>query len=94
MSKGEYRWNGFFFGKEKMTNRESVLSSAPEKKLVAVIEDQNDEFKQQAISPIICEGDVIGAVIMMDAENKMKMGEVEKKLVQSAAAFLGRQMEQ
>ena len=79
---------------EKMTNRESVLSSVPEKKLVSVIEDQGDEFKQQAISPIICEGDVIGAVIMMDSENKNKMGEVEKKLVQSAAAFLGRQMEQ
>ena len=31
---------------------------------------------------------------LLATENKERMGEVEKKLVQSAAGFLGRQMEQ
>ncbi len=48
----------------------------------------------EAISPIICEGDIIGGVVLIDNGEKGKMGEVEMKLIQSAAGFLGRQMEQ
>ena len=46
------------------------------------------------IAPIICEGDIIGSVVLLENDNKSKMGEVEQKLVLSAAGFLGRQMEQ
>ena len=45
-------------------------------------------------APILAEGDVIGAVILAANNEKEKLGEVEKKLVLSAAGFLGRQMEQ
>ena len=56
--------------------------------------DENDgEYFHEAIGVINCEGDVIGAVILIDDDNKSKMGEVEKKLILSAAAFLGRQMQ-
>jgi AbrB family transcriptional regulator (stage V sporulation protein T) len=44
--------------------------------------------------PIIAEGDAIGVVVLAANDTEQKMGEVEKKLVQSAAGFLGRQMEQ
>ena len=37
---------------------------------------------------------MIGAVMLLEAEQRSKMGEVEQKLLQSAATFLGRQMEQ
>ncbi len=37
---------------------------------------------------------MIGGVVLIDNSDKGKMGEVEQKLVQSAAGFLGRQMEQ
>ena len=37
---------------------------------------------------------MIGAVILAASDEKEKLGEVEKKLVLSAAGFLGRQMEQ
>ena len=46
------------------------------------------------VSPIICEGDAIGAVILFSKDAKVKMGEVEQKVAMSAAGFLGRQMEQ
>ena len=52
------------------------------------------EYRQQAISTIICEGDAIGAVILCSREEREKMGETESKLVAAAAGFLGRQMEQ
>ena len=46
------------------------------------------------MAPIICEGDVIGAVVLLATDTKTRLGEVESKLMLSAAGFLGRQMEQ
>lgn len=79
---------------EKLSNRETSISSKGEKGFISISKEQEEEAMQQVISPIICEGDVIGAVVLLDNEEKGKMGDVEKKLVLSAAAFLGRQMEQ
>ena len=65
-----------------------------EKKFLEISQELQDAYKQEMIAPIICEGDVIGAVILLETDEKGQMGEVEKKLALSAAAFLGRQMEQ
>ena len=43
--------------------------------------------------PIIADGDVIGTVILLSKDANTKMSEVEQKVVQSAASFLGTQME-
>ena len=45
------------------------------------------------ISPIIASGDVMGAVVMLTSENMKVPSSTEIKLAQSAAAFLGKQME-
>ena len=48
-----------------------------------------------AIIPVdgkIAEGDAMGAVVFLSKDQKM--GEVEGKLAQTAAGFLGKQMEQ
>ena len=68
----------------KLENRETLIAMA----------DNTDDYAEEAICPIICEGDVIGGVILLNTADKEKMGEVELKLIQSAAGFLGRQMEQ
>ena len=47
----------------------------------------------QVVAPIICEGDAIGAVILMSREPRMKFGDGELRLASTAAGFLGRQME-
>lgn len=73
--------------------REFVLASKGEKKYVNITNDSGEDFTSQTISPIICEGDAIGAVVLLDKDGKKKMGEVEQKLAMSAAGFLGRQME-
>lgn len=44
--------------------------------------------------PIISSGDVTGSVIMLCGESKKAPSEAEIKLAQSAAAFLGKQMEE
>jgi AbrB family transcriptional regulator (stage V sporulation protein T) len=79
---------------DKINNRETVIASRGDKNFIMIASDMTGEYEHEAIAPIICEGDVIGAVILLESDAKAKMGEVEQKLIQSAAAFLGRQMEQ
>lgn len=79
---------------EKINNRETVIASKGDKNFISISDDKSEEFIHEAISPIICEGDVIGSVILVENDEKGKMSEVEQKLILSAAGFLGRQMEQ
>ena len=54
--------------------------------------DGMDKYTAGVVYPIISEGDSIGTVILLD-ENNGDIGEVQDKLAQSAAGFLGRHME-
>ena len=47
----------------------------------------------QIVYPIISNGDTIGTVILLSKNENTKMNDVESKLAQSAATFLGSQME-
>ena len=44
--------------------------------------------------PIIASGDVTGAVVILTSDSGVFPGEAEVKLSQTAAAFLGKQMEE
>ena len=79
---------------EAIGNRENITASKGDRAFIQVSEEGDLEYVNEVISPIICEGDVIGAAILLNNDPKGKMGEVEQKLVLSAAGFLGRQMEQ
>ena len=65
-----------------------------EKKYVKILKEPTAENYGQTICPIICQGDVIGSVVLLAKDGKTKMAEVEKKLAYCAAGFLGRQMEE
>ena len=79
---------------DKMNNRETIMATRGDRSFIEISDEEEKEYVHEAICPIICEGDVIGAVILLENDNKSRMGEVEQKLIQSAAGFLGRQMEQ
>lgn len=79
---------------EKINNRESIMASRGDRNFISVCDEAGEEYQHEMIAPIICEGDIIGSVVLLENDNKSKMGEVEQKLVLSAAGFLGRQMEQ
>ena len=57
------------------------------------ITDIDTERNSKIIQPIICEGDVIGAVVVMGKDEAAKLSETEVKIAAIAANFLGRQME-
>ena len=51
------------------------------------------KYNSQIVYTIISDGDVIGSVILLSKDNNTKMTEVEQKVAQSAATFLGSQMD-
>jgi len=76
-----------------MTDRESIVATKGEKGYIPV-SSETDDYEQQVIAPIISEGDVIGAVMILSKDKKERFGNMELKIAGTAAAFLGRQMEQ
>ena len=79
---------------ERAINGRSTLSATrTDAAFVPILEeDDPSTYSNEYIAPIIAEGDVLGAVLLLSPDKKM--GEVEGKLASSAANFLGRQMEQ
>jgi stage V sporulation protein T len=79
---------------EKMINtRNHHLASRSDANYVPILEDEPEGiYNNQMITPIMAEGDVLGAIIFLSPDKKM--GELETKLAQTAAGFIGKQMEQ
>lgn len=75
--------------KEVYTSKENSNVSMP------IIKNESNErkYNSQVVYPIISNGDTIGTVILMSKDSNTKMNDVEKKVAQSAATFLGSQME-
>ncbi len=77
-------------------DRKTVYFTEGKEKPVALYDDEEIEgkYSAQVISPIIAEGDAIGAVIIVSRDEGKKFGEVETKLAETASSFIGKQMEQ
>ena len=78
-----------------MDDKEVYLSKDNNEISIPVVKNDNRErkFNSQVVYPIIAQGDVIGSVILLSKDPKTKMGETEAKVVESAAGFLGSQMD-
>ena len=76
-------------------DRATVVATKNDANYITLLQSGNDEkYSSQLITPIISEGDAIGAVIFLSNDAKNRMGKLEEKLAESAAGFLGKQMEQ
>lgn len=77
-----------------LTERKTYIAYLGEHAFVPILEDMKESYYGEMIQPILCEGDVLGAVIMLEKHSGKKLGEAEQKVVTCAAEFLGRRMEQ
>lgn len=78
---------------EIINNRNTHIADRSDSNFVPILKEDNKEiYNYELITPIICEGDALGAIVMLSDDKKM--GELEGKLAQTAAGFLGKQMEQ
>lgn len=75
--------------KENYTSKENNDISVP----ITKNDNKERRFNSQVVYPIVSDGDVIGSVILLSKDASTKMSEIEQKVVQSAASFLGSQME-
>ena len=78
-----------------MEDQEKYISKENNNVAVPITKNENKDRlnNAQVIYPIISEGNTIGSVILLSKDDKTKMTEVEQKVAQSAASFLGNQME-
>ncbi|MGQ9497406.1 MAG: stage V sporulation protein T [Desulfotomaculales bacterium] len=81
-----------------MEERRSVIINSPGDdplcKECLTVDNGECKYTAEVIAPIIAEGDPIGAVMLISKEPGVKMGQLELKLVETAAGFLAKQMEQ
>ncbi|MGN1351206.1 MAG: stage V sporulation protein T [Clostridia bacterium] len=76
-------------------NKEVYTSNNNNQTALPITQNDNKDrrYNSQVIYPIVSDGDVIGSVILLSKEQNTKMGDIELKVVQSAAGFLSSQME-
>ena len=77
-----------------INDRETKCLGARDRGKVPVVDEQPAPTSSQVIQPIIASGDAIGSVILIGKTDRDILGASEKLLAQTAAGFLGRQMEQ
>lgn len=81
---------------EKIIDERKTVQYKQDSEFIALYDDEEagDKYKGQVISPILAEGDAIGAVIIVSKDEGKKLGDIEIKLAETASSFLGKQMEQ
>lgn len=76
-----------------INDRDAILAKKGERKFISILGNGDNEYSGQIVQTIICEGDAIGAVILLTREGDKQLAETEQKAAVIAASFLGRQME-
>jgi len=61
--------------------------------MLPLLDDGENRYFLDTVAPILAEGDVLGCVLFAAEAGQLGSGEVEYKLAQSIAAFLGKHME-
>lgn len=76
-----------------ITERDVLTTAGGIEKGIPIVEGEETPKAGQVIYPIICEGDIIGSVVILAKDEKQEVTVTEQKLASVAAVFLGRQME-
>lgn len=77
---------------KSMENRKALLESNTGS--YEICKDVIETYGSYVIAPIIASGDPIGSVILVNKDDSTRMGQMESKMAETAAAFLAKQMEQ
>ena len=74
--------------------RNTFITSENTGPIKVFYEDENlDSYTTQVITPIVMQGDPIGSIILLSREPDVIMGNLEIKLLETAAKFLSKQIE-
>ena len=78
---------------ECMQNRDLVVASKGQRGFTPITDENKDDISDVAIGTILASGDVAGSVCLVGTKGHAEFGEIEKKLIQTATGFIGKQLE-
>ena len=78
---------------ECMQGREMLLSSKGQLGFFCITDEMKEDITDIAVGTILAAGDVAGSVCLVDTKGQAEFGEIEKKLIQTAVGFIGKQLE-
>ncbi len=77
-----------------MKRREKVLAGNGSGTLPRItVDDDGETYRSAAVVPILSAGDTIGAVVLLSRDAGVSMTTTELKVCETAANFMGKQME-
>ena len=76
----------------KLLDQRKTYTYEPGGTLIPVSEDSG-KYHLSVATPILCQGDILGGVLLLMEDQGAVPTEADRKLAQTVAGFLGRQME-
>ena len=78
---------------EQVMSERQIYETSPSNPFVPIVDMDSENVGEELIWPIICEGDIIGSVVVLTKEKGKNLTEIDKKLVHLASNYLGKRME-
>ena len=72
----------------------TLNAAAGERMMAICADDQPGAYTAQLVVPVLSDGEIIGAIILASRDNGVRMTDVERKVAETTAHIIGRQMEQ
>ena len=57
-------------------------------------DDRPESYTAQIVAPILADGEIIGGLMLLSRESGMSMSDVDRKVAETTANIVGKQMEQ
>ena len=73
----------------------TMLNLSSGVKMIPIISDDRPEhYTAQIVAPILADGEIVGSLILLSRESGLQMTEIDRKVAETTANIIGRQMEQ
>ena len=77
------------------TRQQQMLNLSSGARMIPITgDDRPDIYAAQIITPILSDGEIIGGLILLSRESGVQMNDIDRKVAETTAYIIGRQMEQ
>ena len=68
--------------------------SAGAKMIPVTSDDRAENYSAQIVAPILADGEIVGGLILLSRDSGLQMTDIDRKVAETTANIIGRQMEQ
>ena len=77
------------------SRQQAMLNLSAGAKMIPITsDDRADSYSSQIISPILADGEIVGGLMLLSRESGLQMTDIDRKVAETTANIIGRQMEQ